>query len=29
MEFWDAWYLEKIQQMKDRRRAALEAKGKL
>jgi hypothetical protein len=29
MEFWDAWYLEKIQEMKARRRAELEEAGKL
>lgn len=29
MEFWDAYYLEKIQAMKARRRAELEEAGKL
>jgi hypothetical protein len=29
MEFWDAYYLEKIQEMKARRRAELEEAGKL
>ena len=29
MEFWDAWYLEKIQEMKARRKAELEDAGKL
>jgi hypothetical protein len=29
MEFWDAWYLGKIQEMKARRKAELEEAGKL
>jgi len=29
MEFWDAYYLEKIQKMKARRKAELEEKRKL
>jgi len=29
MEFWDAWYLEKIQEMEARRKAELEEAGKL
>ena len=29
MEFWDAYYLEKIQEMKARRKAELEEAGKL
>ena len=29
MKFWDAYYLEKIQEMKARRRAELEEAGKL
>ena len=29
MEFWDAYYLEKIQDMKARRKAELEEAGKL
>jgi hypothetical protein len=29
MQFWDAYYLEKIQEMKARRKAELEAAGKL
>jgi len=29
MQFWDAWYLEKIQEMKAQRKAELEAAGKL
>jgi hypothetical protein len=29
MEFWDAWYLEKIQEMKAQRKAELEEVGKL
>ena len=29
MEFWDAWYLEKIQEMKARRKAELEDAGTL
>lgn len=29
MEFWDAYYLEKIQKMKARRKAELEEAGKL
>ena len=29
MEFWDAYYLEKIQRMKARRKAELEEVGKL
>lgn len=29
MEFWDAHYLEKIQEMKARRKAELEEAGKL
>jgi len=29
MEFWDAYYLEKIQEMKAKRKAELEEAGKL
>jgi len=29
MELWDAWYLEKIQEMKAQRKAELEEAGKL
>ena len=29
MEFWDTWYLEKIEAMKARRKARLEEAGKL
>jgi hypothetical protein len=29
MEFWDAYYLEKIQEMKAQRKAELEETGKL
>jgi len=29
VEFWDAYYLEKIQEMKARRRAELEEAGRL
>jgi hypothetical protein len=29
MEFWDAYYLEKIQEMKARRKAELEDVGKM
>ena len=29
MEFWDAYYLEKIQEMKARRKAELEEAGKI
>ncbi len=29
MEFWDAWYLEKIQEMKAQRKAELEEVGEL
>ena len=29
MEFWDAWYLEKIQEMKAQRKAELEEVGEI